>query len=114
MLEFGTRVKFVGRALRKPDLFGIAGKLLQRQNSNRPNLRRQGSGPLGAVSKAEHQRAGNQDGAATAIKASRCPAPSRHGEAATLDQAVEFYNLRFQMNLTDEEEQDLVNFLKAL
>jgi cytochrome c peroxidase len=42
-------------------------------------------------------------------------APYFHnGAAATLDQLVEFYNLRFQMNLTDQEKLDLVNFLKAL
>lgn len=42
-------------------------------------------------------------------------APYFHnGAAATLDQVVEFYNLRFQMNLTDEEKRDLVNFLRTL
>jgi cytochrome c peroxidase len=42
-------------------------------------------------------------------------APYFHnGAAATLDQVVEFYNVRFQMNLTEQEKHDLVNFLKAL
>jgi cytochrome c peroxidase len=42
-------------------------------------------------------------------------APYFHnGAAATLDQVVDFYNLRFQMNLTDREQRDLVNFLKTL
>jgi cytochrome c peroxidase len=42
-------------------------------------------------------------------------APYFHnGAAATLDQVVEFYNLRFQMNLTEQEKDDLVDFLKAL
>lgn len=42
-------------------------------------------------------------------------APYFHnGAAATLDQVVGFYNERFQMNLTEEEKRDLVNFLKNL
>lgn len=42
-------------------------------------------------------------------------APYFHnGAAATLEQVVEFYNLRFQMNLTEQEKSDLVNFLKTL
>ncbi len=42
-------------------------------------------------------------------------APYFHnGAAATLDQVVDFYNARFQMNLTPQQEQDLVNFLKTL
>lgn len=42
-------------------------------------------------------------------------APYFHnGAAATLDQVVEFYNLRFQMNLTEQDKRDLVNFLKTL
>lgn len=42
-------------------------------------------------------------------------APYFHnGAAATLDQVVAFYNLRFQMNLTPQEQRDLVNFLKTL
>jgi cytochrome c peroxidase len=42
-------------------------------------------------------------------------APYFHnGAAATLDQVVDFYNLRFQMNLTPQQKQDLVNFLKTL
>ena len=42
-------------------------------------------------------------------------APYFHnGAAATLDQVVEFYNLRFQMNLTEQEKHDLADFLKVL
>lgn len=42
-------------------------------------------------------------------------APYFHnGAAATLDQVVDFYNLRFQMNLTAQQERDLINFLKTL
>ncbi|HEV2421232.1 MAG TPA: hypothetical protein VGS59_05940 [Candidatus Acidoferrales bacterium] len=42
-------------------------------------------------------------------------APYFHnGAAATLDQVVDFYNVRFQMNLTRQQEQDLINFLKTL
>jgi cytochrome c peroxidase len=42
-------------------------------------------------------------------------APYFHnGAAATLEEVVEFYNDRFQMNLTDQEERDLVNFLNSL
>jgi cytochrome c peroxidase len=42
-------------------------------------------------------------------------APYFHnGAAATLDQVVDFYNVRFQMNLTPQQKQDLVNFLKTL
>jgi len=37
-----------------------------------------------------------------------------NGSAATLDDAVEFYNTRFAMNLSAQEKQDLVAFLKAL
>lgn len=42
-------------------------------------------------------------------------APYFHnGAAATLDEVVEFYNERFQMNLSEREKGDLVNFLKTL
>ncbi len=42
-------------------------------------------------------------------------APYFHnGAAATLDEVVEFYNVRFQMNLTEQEKRDLVAFLKTL
>jgi cytochrome c peroxidase len=42
-------------------------------------------------------------------------APFFHnGAAATLRQVVEFYNLRFQMGLTDQEKADLEAFLRAL
>jgi cytochrome c peroxidase len=42
-------------------------------------------------------------------------APYFHnGAAATLEQVVDFYNLRFQMNLTEQQKSDLVNFLKTL
>lgn len=42
-------------------------------------------------------------------------APYFHnGAAARLEEVVGFYNERFQMNLTEQEKQDLVNFLKTL
>src|SRR5690242_8783730 len=42
-------------------------------------------------------------------------APYFHnGAAATLQEAVSFYNLRFQMGLTAQEQADLVAFLKSL
>lgn len=42
-------------------------------------------------------------------------APYFHnGAAATLEEVVDFYNVRFQMNLTPQEKRDLVNFLQAL
>ena len=42
-------------------------------------------------------------------------APYFHnGSAATLEEVVEFYNIRFQMNLSEQEKRDLVNFLKTL
>jgi len=42
-------------------------------------------------------------------------APYFHnGSAATLDEVVNFYNVRFQMNLTPRETRDLANFLKTL
>lgn len=42
-------------------------------------------------------------------------APYFHnGSAATLDEVVEFYNRRFQMDLTEQEKHDLVSFLKTL
>jgi cytochrome c peroxidase len=42
-------------------------------------------------------------------------APYFHnGAAATLDQVVAFYNQRFQMHLTAQEQSDLVAFLKSL
>jgi cytochrome c peroxidase len=48
----------------------------------------------------------------------RCPAaraPYFHnGAAATLLDAVSFYNQRFQMNLTRNEQQQLVAFLNSL
>lgn len=42
-------------------------------------------------------------------------APYFHnGAAASLDEVVDFYNARFQMNLTEQEKRDLVSFLKTL
>ncbi|MHB8541012.1 MAG: hypothetical protein ACYDCD_08755 [Candidatus Acidiferrales bacterium] len=42
-------------------------------------------------------------------------APYFHnGSAATLAEVVNFYNVRFQMNLTPREKRDLVNFLQTL
>ena len=42
-------------------------------------------------------------------------APYFHnGAAATLDELVNFYNQRFQMNLTEEQTEDLVAFLNSL
>jgi hypothetical protein len=42
-------------------------------------------------------------------------APYFHnGAAATLGQVVDFYNQRFQMNLSDQQKRDLVAFLKSL
>jgi hypothetical protein len=42
-------------------------------------------------------------------------APYFHnGAAATLSEVVDFYNVRFQMNLTPQEKRDLVNFLQTL
>jgi cytochrome c peroxidase len=42
-------------------------------------------------------------------------APYFHnGAAATLEEVVDFYDVRFQMNLTPQEKRDLVNFLKTL
>src|SRR6185437_9833543 len=37
-----------------------------------------------------------------------------NGAAATLNEVVDFYNVRFQMNLTPQEKRDLVNFLQTL
>ena len=42
-------------------------------------------------------------------------APYFHnGAAASLEQVVNFYNQRFQMNLTDQQKADLVAFLRSL
>jgi len=42
-------------------------------------------------------------------------APYFHnGAAATLNEVVAFYNLRFQMGLTEQEQADLVAFLRSL
>jgi len=42
-------------------------------------------------------------------------APYFHnGAAANLGELVNFYNLRFQMNLTDKERRQLVAFLNSL
>jgi len=42
-------------------------------------------------------------------------APYFHnGAAADLSQVVNFYNNRFQMNLTSQQMQDLINFLQTL
>ena len=42
-------------------------------------------------------------------------APYFHnGAAANLEQVVNFYNLRFQMNLTDQQKADLIAFLRSL
>jgi hypothetical protein len=45
--------------------------------------------------------------------ASRAPY-FHNGSAATLDDAVEFYNQRFSIGFTEQEKRDLVNFLNAL
>jgi cytochrome c peroxidase len=45
--------------------------------------------------------------------ASRAPYFS-DGSAATLLDVVNFYNQRFSIGLTDQDKQDLVNFLSAL
>ena len=37
-----------------------------------------------------------------------------NGAAATLEDAVEFYNQRFNLNLTQQQKSDLVAFLKTL
>ena len=37
-----------------------------------------------------------------------------NGSAATLGEVVDFYDRRFEMRLTDEEKEDLINFLGAL
>lgn len=42
-------------------------------------------------------------------------APYFHnGAAASLEEVVNFYNLRFQMNLTDQQKADLIAFLRSL
>jgi len=42
-------------------------------------------------------------------------APYFHdGQAATLGDVIDFYNTRFNMGLTAQEKQDLINFLSAL
>ena len=42
-------------------------------------------------------------------------APYFHnGAAADLNQLVNFYNLRFRMNLTDKQKHDLIAFLNSL
>ena len=42
-------------------------------------------------------------------------APYFHnGSAATLSDAVEFYNQRFNLNMTDQQKSDLVAFLETL
>jgi hypothetical protein len=37
-----------------------------------------------------------------------------NGEAATLNDAVEFYNQRFNLSLTPQQKADLVAFLQSL
>ena len=39
---------------------------------------------------------------------------AEHREAATLLDVVNFYDQRFDLNFTDQQKQDLVNFLNAL
>jgi hypothetical protein len=49
------------------------------------------------------------------LRALSARAPYFHnGSAATLEIAVEFYNQRFNLNLSDEQKSDLVAFLKSL
>jgi cytochrome c peroxidase len=49
------------------------------------------------------------------LRALAARAPYFHnGSAATLEEAVDFYDTRFHIGLTDEEKTDLVAFLKAL
>jgi cytochrome c peroxidase len=45
--------------------------------------------------------------------ASRAPF-FHNGAAASIEQVVEFYNARFQINLTAQEKSDLVAFLRSL
>jgi cytochrome c peroxidase len=37
-----------------------------------------------------------------------------NGSAKTLREVVDFYDRRFDMKLTDQEKEDLINFLEAL
>lgn len=54
-------------------------------------------------------------GKGLALRGLAARAPYFHnGAAATLDEVVDFYNARFQMNLTPQQERDLVHFLKTL
>ena len=49
------------------------------------------------------------------LRALAARAPYFHnGSAATLEEAVDFYNTRFNIGLTPREKADLVAFLKAL
>lgn len=49
------------------------------------------------------------------LRALSSRAPFFHnGSAATLSQVVDFYNVRFQMGLSDQERRDLVAFLRTL
>jgi cytochrome c peroxidase len=52
-------------------------------------------------------------GARIRIPAARAPY-FHNGSAATLMDAVNFYNDRFNINFTDQEKEDLVNFLETL
>jgi cytochrome c peroxidase len=49
------------------------------------------------------------------LRALSARAPYFHnGSAATLDVAVEFYNQRFSLNLSEQQKSDLVAFLRSL
>jgi cytochrome c peroxidase len=49
------------------------------------------------------------------LRALSARAPYFHnGSAATLNQAVDFYDQRFNLNLTSQQKSDLVAFLKSL
>jgi cytochrome c peroxidase len=49
------------------------------------------------------------------LRALAARAPYFHnGAAATLDDAVNFYDQRFNLNLTSQQKADLVAFLKTL
>ena len=51
----------------------------------------------------------------TTLRGIAARAPYFHsGAAADLNELVNFYNRRFQMNLTDEQKEELIAFLNSL
>jgi hypothetical protein len=83
------------------------------RNKNNPNLVVQTTDPGRALITGKWKDIGKVKGPILRALASRAPY-FHNGSAKTLDDVLDFYNMRFNVGLTPNEKADLVAFLKAL